>query len=319
MPRPTFEDVCRAESRIAPWIHRTPVLTCETFNRMSGAQLFFKCENLQKAGAFKSRGAANAVFGLSDTEARRGVATHSSGNHGMALARAAACRGIDCTVVMPETAARAKVDAVRGYGGNVMFCEPRNAARQQVLDDLTAETGASVIPPYDDARVIAGQGTCAKELLEDVAGLDSVIAPIGGGGLISGTALSVRALSASTQVIAAEPARADDARRSLDAGKRLVEDAPDTVCDGLKASLGELTWQFVATQVDDILLAEEQDIIDAMRLTWERMSIVIEASSAVPLATLLRHSLMFAGKRVGVILTGGNVDLARLPWQPTSD
>ncbi|MBO9470836.1 pyridoxal-phosphate dependent enzyme [Endozoicomonas sp. G2_2] len=314
MSLPTFDDVCRAQARIAPWIHRTPVLTSATFDRMTGAQLLFKCENFQKAGAFKSRGAVNAVFGLSEAEARRGVATHSSGNHGMALARAAACRGIVCTVVMPETAPQAKIDAVRGYGGQIVFCEPRNAARQETLDAVIADSGANFVPPYDDARVIAGQGSCAKELLEDVPDLDIVIAPVGGGGLISGTALSARALSPATRVIAAEPANADDAKRSREAGARLVEDAPNTIADGLKASIGELTWQFVASKIDDILLADEHEIIEAMRLTWQRMKIIIEPSCAVPLAAILRHRDVFAGKRVGVILTGGNVDLQRLPW-----
>ena len=314
MTPPTFDDVRRARERIAPWIHHTPVLTSATFDAMSGARLCFKCENLQKAGAFKSRGAVNAVFGLSDAEAARGVATHSSGNHGMALARAAACRGIEATVVMPDTAPRAKIEAVRGYGGHIVFCEPRNAARQDTLDAVVADSGANVVPPYDDARVIAGQGSCAAELLDDVADLDIVIAPIGGGGLISGTVLSCRALSPATRVIAAEPANADDARRSLDAGRRLIEDAPDTIADGLKASLGELTWQFVSRQVHDILLAEEDEIVAAMRLIWQRMKLVVEPSCAVPLATILRHAEVFAGRRVGVILTGGNVDLDRLPW-----
>ncbi|MBS64517.1 beta-hydroxyaspartate dehydratase BhcB [Salinisphaera sp.] len=314
MQLPAYEDVCRAHERIAPWIHRTPVLTSATFDAMTGATLFFKCENFQKAGAFKSRGAVNAVFGLEDADAVRGVATHSSGNHGMGLARAAACRGIDCTVVMPETAPRAKVAAVRGYGGEVVFCTPTNTARQQTLDHVVAESGANVVPPYDDARVIAGQGTCAKELLEDIEGLDVVIAPIGGGGLIGGTALSCRALSPHTQVLAAEPANADDAYRSLAAGKRLIEDAPDTIADGLKASLGELNWGIVQHEVDEILRAEEAAIVEAMHLIWQRMKIIVEPSCAVPLATILHHPERFAGQRVGVILTGGNVDLDRLPW-----
>ena len=314
MQLPDYDDVCRAHERIAPWIHRTPILTSATFDAMTGARLFFKCENFQKTGAFKSRGAVNAVFGLEEADAQRGVATHSSGNHGMALARAAACRGIECTVVMPETAPRAKVDAVRGYGGQVVFCAPRNTARQQTLDEIVAASGANVVPPYDDARVIAGQGTCAKELLEDVEDLDIVIAPIGGGGLISGTALSCRALSPHTQVLAGEPANADDAYRSVKAGERLVEDAPDTIADGLKASLGELNWGIVIRDVDDILLASEEAIIETMRLIWQRMKIIVEPSCAVPLATILRHPERFAGKRVGVILTGGNVDLDRLPW-----
>ena len=314
MHLPDYDDVCRAQERIAPWIHRTPILTSATFDAMTGATLFFKCENFQKAGAFKSRGAVNAVFGLDETDARRGVATHSSGNHGMALARAAACRGIDCTVVMPETAPRAKVAAVRGYGGSVVFCAPRNTARQQTLDEIVAESGANVVPPYDDARVIAGQGTCAKELLEDVEGLDMVIAPIGGGGLVAGTALSCRALSPTTRLLAAEPANADDAYRSLAAGERLVEDAPDTIADGLKASLGELNWDIVRRHVDEILLAQEAAIVEAMHLIWQRMKIIIEPSCALPLAAILHHPERFAGQRVGVILTGGNVDLDRLPW-----
>jgi threonine dehydratase len=254
------------------------------------------------------------VFGLEEADARRGVATHSSGNHGMALARAAACRGIECTVVMPETAPRAKVDAVRGYGGQVVFCAPRNTARQQTLDEIVAASGANVVPPYDDVRVIAGQGTCAKELLEDIEDLDIVIAPIGGGGLVSGTALSCRALSPRTKVLAGEPANADDAHRSVKAGERLVEDAPDTIADGLKASLGELNWRIVTRDVDDILLASEEAIVKAMRLIWQRMKIIVEPSCAVPLATILHHPERFAAQRVGVILTGGNVDLDRLPW-----
>ncbi|ERJ18425.1 Threonine dehydratase protein [Salinisphaera shabanensis E1L3A] len=314
MQLPDYDDVCRAHERIAPWIHRTPILTSATFDAMTGARLFFKCENFQKTGAFKSRGAVNAVFGLEEADAQRGVATHSSGNHGMALARAAACRGIECTVVMPETAPRAKVDAVRGYGGQVVFCAPRNTARQQTLDEIVAASGANVVPPYDDARVIAGQGTCAKELLEDVEDLDIVIAPIGGGGLISGTALSCRALSPHTQVLAGEPANADDAYRSVKAGERLVEDAPDTIADGLKASLGELNWGIVIRDVDDILLASEEAIIETMRLIWQRMKIIVEPSCAVPLAAILHHPERFADQRVGVILTGGNVDLERLPW-----
>ncbi|MBK1649360.1 beta-hydroxyaspartate dehydratase BhcB [Rhabdochromatium marinum] len=314
MHLPDYNDVCRAHERITPWIHRTPILTSTTFDAMTGARLFFKCENFQKTGAFKSRGAVNAVFGLEEADAPKGVATHSSGNHGMALARAAACRGIDCTVVMPETAPRAKMDAVRGYGGQVVLCAPRNTARQQTLDAIVAESGANVVPPYDDARVIAGQGTCAKELLEDVEDLDIVIAPIGGGGLISGTALSARALSPATQVFAAEPANADDAYRSLQAGQRIIEDAPDTIADGLKASLGELNWGIVAREVDTILLAQEDAIIKAMRLIWQRMKIIVEPSCAVPLATILHHPEHFADQRVGVILTGGNVNLERLPW-----
>ncbi|WP_353250690.1 pyridoxal-phosphate dependent enzyme [Salinisphaera sp. T31B1] len=318
MNRPSLDDLQRARSRIAPWIHRTPVLTSETFDRMSGASLFFKCENFQKAGAFKSRGAVNAVFSLTDDQARRGVATHSSGNHGMALARAAACRGIACTVVMPRTAPRAKIDAVRGYGADIVFCQPTNTARAEAVADVLEKTGAEFVHPFDDSRVIAGQGSCALELLEQVPDLDAVIAPIGGGGLISGTAIACRGIRPSLSVYAGEPANADDAWRSLAAGRRLVEDAPDTIADGLKASLGELTWSIVSSEVDAIFRASEAQIVDAMRLTWERMKIVIEPSCAVPLAAVLAQPEPFAHRRVGVILTGGNVDLACLPWQHTT-
>lgn len=311
---PTLADLHAARERIAPWIHRTPVLTCETFNAMSGASLFFKCENFQKAGAFKSRGAVNAVFSLSDAEAARGVATHSSGNHGMALARAAACRGINCTVVMPETAPQPKIDAVKGYGGAVRFCAPTNSAREAALAEVLEEHAAVFVAPYDDARVIAGQGSCAMELLEQVPDLDAVIAPVGGGGLISGTAIACRGMAPDMKIYAGEPAQADDAYRSLAAGRRIVEDAPDTIADGLKASLGELNWQIISTHVEAIFRVEETEIIEAMRLTWQRMKIVIEPSCAVPLAAILANPAAFAGQRIGVILTGGNVDLNRLPW-----
>jgi len=311
---PTLADLNAARERIAPWIHRTPVLTCETFDAMSGATLFFKCENFQKAGAFKSRGAVNAVFSLSDAQATRGVATHSSGNHGMALARAAACRGIECTVVMPETAPQPKIDAVKGYGGDVRFCAPTNSAREAALNAVLEERGAVFVAPYDDARVIAGQGSCAMELLEQVPDLDAVIAPVGGGGLISGTAIACRGMAPDVKIYAGEPAQADDAYRSLAAGKRIVEDAPDTIADGLKASLGELNWQIISTHIQAIFRVEEAEIVEAMRLTWQRMKIVIEPSCAVPLAAILANPEVFAGQRIGVILTGGNVDLNRLPW-----
>jgi len=311
---PTLADLNATRERIAPWIHRTPVLTCETFNAMSGATLFFKCENFQKAGAFKSRGAVNAVFSLSDAQATRGVATHSSGNHGMALARAAACRGIECTVVMPETAPQPKIDAVKGYGGDVRFCAPTNSAREAALNAVLEERGAVFVAPYDDARVIAGQGSCAMELLEQVPDLDAVIAPVGGGGLISGTAIACRGMAPDVKIYAGEPAQADDAYRSLAAGKRIVEDAPDTIADGLKASLGELNWQIISTHIQAIFRVEEAEIVEAMRLTWQRMKIVIEPSCAVPLAAILANPEVFAGQRIGVILTGGNVDLNRLPW-----
>ncbi|MFP4274187.1 MAG: beta-hydroxyaspartate dehydratase BhcB [Paracoccaceae bacterium] len=311
---PTWEDVLEAHDRIMPHIHRTPVLTSSTFDRMSGAELFFKCENFQKAGAFKVRGASNAVFGLSDAAAARGVATHSSGNHALSLSYAAGRRGIPCHVVMPRTAPEAKKAAVRGYGGIITECEPSTSSREAVFAELHARTGADFVHPYNDPRVIAGQATCSRELMEQVEGLDIVVAPIGGGGMISGTCLTLSEIAPHVKVIAAEPEQADDAARSFRAGHIIADDAPQTIADGLKVPLKDLTWHFVSTYVSDILTASEQEIIDAMKLTWERMKIVMEPSCAVPLAVILKHPEVFAGKRVGVIVTGGNVDLDRLPW-----
>lgn len=315
MSIPTLSDMLIAHERIRPHIHRTPVLTSRYINDLTGAELFFKCENLQKAGVFKSRGASNAVFGLSDAQAAKGVATHSSGNHGTALAYAAGSRGIPCTVVMPRTAPQAKKDAVRGYGGRVVECEPSTSSREAVFAEVVAETGAEFVHPYNDPRVIAGQGTCSKEFMEQVDGLDAVIAPIGGGGMVSGTCLTLSSLAPQIKIYAAEPEQADDAYRSFKAGHIIAYDAPNTIADGLKVPLKDLTWHFVSKHVTDILTTSEEEIVDAMKLTWKRMKIVIEPSSAVPLAAILRNRDAFAGKRVGVIVTGGNVDLDRLPWQ----
>ncbi|MGM4985302.1 MULTISPECIES: beta-hydroxyaspartate dehydratase BhcB [Rhizobium] len=312
---PTLADMTAADERIRPYIHRTPVLTSSFINSLAGAELFFKCENFQKAGAFKARGASNAVFGLSDEQAARGVATHSSGNHGTCLSYAAGRRGIPCTVVMPRTAPQAKKDAVRGYGGKVVECEPSTSSREAVFAEVVAETGAEFVHPYNDPRVIAGQATCSKELIEQVDGLDVVIAPIGGGGMVSGTCLTLSNLAPRIKIYAAEPEQADDAYRSFKAGHIIADDAPNTVADGLKVPLKELTWHFVRNHVTDILTASEEDIVDAMKLIWKRMKIVMEPSSAVPLATILKNTHVFAGKRVGIIITGGNVDLDKLPWQ----
>ena len=314
MQIPSFDDVKAADERIAPHIHRTPLLTSRHLNGLTGAELFFKCENFQKAGVFKTRGAANAVFGLEDARASKGVATHSSGNHALALAYAAARRGIPCHVVMPRTAPVVKKAAVRGYGGVITDCEPSTTSREEGVARVQAETGADLVHPYNDARVIAGQATCACELLDEVSGLDAVIAPIGGGGMISGTCLALSALAPRMEIFAAEPAQADDAYRSFRAGRLVADDAPETVADGLKVPLKPLTWHFVQRYVSDILTASDPEIVDAMKLTWQRMKIVIEPSCAVPLATILRNRDRFAGKRVGVILTGGNVDLDSLPW-----
>ncbi|SEJ76764.1 threonine dehydratase [Pseudooceanicola nitratireducens] len=311
---PTYDDMLAAHARIAPYIHRTPVLTSSFLNDLTGAQIFFKCENFQKAGAFKVRGASNAVFGLSDAEAARGVCTHSSGNHALSLSYAAGRRGIPCNVVMPRTAPQAKKDAVRGYGGIITECEPSTSSREAVFADVQAETGGDFVHPYNDPRVIAGQGTCAREFMEQADGLDMVLAPIGGGGMISGTCLTLSTLAPEVQIIAAEPEQADDAYRSFKAGHIIADDAPETVADGLKVPLKDLTWHFVSNHVSDILTASEDEIVDTMKLIWKRLKIVMEPSSAVPLATVLKNRDRFAGKRVGIIITGGNVDLDRLPW-----
>ncbi|MFD2740558.1 beta-hydroxyaspartate dehydratase BhcB [Sulfitobacter aestuarii] len=315
---PTFDDMKAAHERIRPHIHRTPVLTSSYLDELAGCEMFFKCENFQKAGAFKVRGASNAVFGLSETQAARGVATHSSGNHALSLSYAAGRRGIPCHVVMPRTAPQAKKDAVRGYGGIITECEPSTSSREEVFAKVHAETGADFVHPYNDPRVIAGQGTCARELLQQMADFggnpDFVVAPIGGGGMISGTCLTLSNLAPEVKIIAAEPEQADDAARSFRAGHIIADDAPETVADGLKVPLKDLTWHFVKGHVSDVLTATEQEIIDAMKLIWQRMKIVMEPSSAVPLATILKNPDTFAGKRVGVIVTGGNVDLAKLPW-----
>ncbi len=313
MDIPTFDQVLEARERIAPHVHHTPVMTSEYLNRLTGAELYFKCENLQKVGAFKARGACNAVFALSDEQAARGVATHSSGNHAGALCYAAGRRGIEATVVMPRTAPAAKKAAVAGYGGRIIECEPTQAAREQTLAALVADSGAHIVHPYDDAMVIAGQATCALELHGDVPELDIFVAPVGGGGLISGSCLTLKNLDPGIRVIAAEPAQADDARLSFDAGHIVEKDGQQTVADGLSANLKPRTWHFISEYVEDILLADEGEILDAMYLTWQRMKIIIEPSSAVALATILKHRDRFAGQRVGIVLTGGNVDIKQCP------
>ncbi|PYG28827.1 beta-hydroxyaspartate dehydratase BhcB [Pelagimonas varians] len=311
---PTLNDMLEAHERIKPHILRTPVLTSAYLNELTGAQLFFKCENLQVPGAFKVRGASNAVFGLNEEQARKGVATHSSGNHASCLSYAAMKRGIPCNVVMPRTAPQAKKDTVRRYGGNITECEPSTTSRETAFATVQAQTGGDFVHPYNDPRVIAGQGTCAREFIEQTDGLDIVMAPIGGGGMISGTCLTLSNLAPETQIIAAEPEQADDAYRSFKAGHIIADDAPKTIADGLLVPLKDLTWHFVSNHVTDILTASEQEIIDAMKLTWKHLRIVMEASSSVPLATILKNKDRFAGKRVGIIITGGNVNLDTLPW-----
>lgn len=310
---PTLEDVRAAHARIAPHIHRTPVLTSALLDHEAGARLFFKCENFQKVGAFKARGACNAVFSLADEEARRGVATHSSGNHAAALARAASLRGIAAHIVMPRNSPRPKQAAVAGYGGRIVLCEPTLAARERACEEIIAETGATLIHPYNDYRIIAGQATAALELLADVPELEAVIAPVGGGGLLSGTALVARRLQSGMAVFGAEPAQADDAAESLAAG-RIVAKPANTIADGLRTMLGDRTFPIIQANVDGILTVSEDGIIAAMRRLWEILKIVVEPSGAVPFAAVREHASRFAGRRVGLILSGGNVDLDTLPW-----
>lgn len=313
-PCPTLHDIEQAAKRIKPYAHHTPVLTCTSLNRMVEATLFFKCENFQKAGAFKFRGACNAVFSLSEDEAKCGVATHSSGNHAAALALAARLRGVEAKIVMPKTAAAIKKTAVAGYGGTIIYCEPTQEARESTLAQVVQETGATFIHPYNDRRVISGQGTAALELLREVPELDVVMVPVGGGGLLSGTAISTAALFRNTRVIAAEPAGADDAYRSFQSGSIIPSVNPQTIADGLLTSLGELTFAVIQRHVEQIVTVSEETIVRAMRHVWERMKIIIEPSAAVPFGALLEKRLDLTGKRVGIVLSGGNVDLDRLPW-----
>ena len=315
---PTLDDILEAHERIKPYIHRTPVLTSRFLNELAGCEMFFKCENFQKAGAFKVRGASNAVFGLSDEDAKNGVCTHSSGNHALSLSYAAGQRGIPCNVVMPHSAPEAKKAAVRGYGGIITECQPSTTSREEVFAKVQAETGGDFVHPYNDPRVIAGQATCSREFLEQMEELgekpDMVVAPIGGGGMISGTCLTLSNLAPDVKIYAAEPLNADDAARSFKAGHIIADDAPNTIADGLKVPLKDLTWHFVSNYVTDILTATEEEIVEAMKLTWTHMKIIIEPSCAVPLAVILKNKDVFTGKKVGVIITGGNVDLDKLPW-----
>lgn len=311
---PTFDDVVAAAARIAGVVHRTPVLTCRALDDLCRAHLYFKCENLQKVGAFKARGATNAVLSLAEDEAVRGVATHSSGNHGAALAWAAARRGIPAHVVMPHTSKTVKKAAVASYGAHVVECEPTLAAREATLAEVVASTGATFVHPYNDPRVIAGQGTAALELCSEVHGLDAILAPVGGGGLLSGTALAVTGCSPHAAVWGAEPRGADDAFRSLREGRIVPSLDPRTIADGLRTSLGSRTFAIIRQHVRGIVTVSEEAIVAAMRLVWERVKIVIEPSSAVPLAALLEGRLELPGQRVGIIVSGGNVDLEELPW-----
>ena len=307
-------DIEAARARIAPYVRRTPVLTNDLLDAEAGAQLFFKCENLQHIGAFKARGATNAVLSLSDAAAAKGVATHSSGNHAAAVARAAALRGIPAYIVMPEGAARPKVAQVERLGGQITFCAPTLAAREEVAARIVAETGAAMIHPFDNRAVMAGQGTAALELMEDAPDLDVVIAPIGGGGLISGVSTAVKALRPATRMVGAEPAGADDAARSFAAGRLIPLTDVNTIADGLRASLSQSTFDHIRRGVDAIATVSEPGIVAAMRALWEALKVVVEPSAAVAYAAVREGKVDVAGRRVGIILTGGNVDLDRLPW-----
>ena len=311
----TLAMIRAAEARIADKIHLTPVMRSDTFDAASGQRLFFKCENLQKTGAFKARGAANAVFSLTDAEARGGVVTHSSGNHAGALARAAALRGIAAHIVMPHTAPRAKQAAVRRYGGEVLLCEPTLAAREAAARNLQAQTGAVLVHPYNDLRVMAGQGTTALEFLDQVPDLDMIICPVGGGGHLAGIAVAAKALNPRVRVIGAEPAGADDAARSLQSGRIVPSVSPKSIADGLLSSLGELGFAEIQRHVEDIITVSDAQIVAGMRSIWEVMKLVVEPSGAVGFAAALQIAPRGQRLNIGVVLTGGNLDLDHLPWQ----
>ncbi len=313
--RPTIDSIREAAGRIAPFVHRTPIMSCQTINDLTGGKVFLKCENLQKTGAFKARGAHNAVYCLDEITAAKGVATHSSGNHGAAVALAARSRGIPVWVVMPDNAPAVKQKAVAHYGAHIVHCKPGLNNRETALAEVVAEQGATLVHPFNDYRVIEGQGTATLEIFEQIATPDVLLAPVGGGGLISGSSIVSRALSPATQVIAAEPAQADDAWQSFRTGERVVIDSPDTIADGLRASIGVINFELILENVDDVVRVEEVDIVKAMRFVWERMKIIIEPSSAVPIAALIEGIVDIKGKTAAVILTGGNVDLDSLPWR----
>lgn len=310
---PRFDDIQAAAARIAPHAHVTPVLRSRSLDALAGCELHFKAENLQRAGAFKFRGACNAVFGLDEASARRGVVTQSSGNHGAAIALACRLRGIPAHVVVPHDAPQVKLAAIRAYGARVVPCAPTIAARDAAMAQVLEQTGGEAVHPYNDARVIAGQGTATLELLQQTGGLDAVIAPVSGGGLLSGTALAAHGVDAGIEVWGAEPEQAADAHASLARGERVTDMTPDTVCDGLRAQLGTLTFPILRAHCAGIGLAGEAEIVRAMRLIWERLKLVVEPSAAVPLAVVLRQPERFAGRRVGIVLSGGNLDLETLP------
>lgn len=311
---PSLTDIKKAHKVIRPYARLTPVLRSEHVNKRTGSDIFFKCENFQKVGAFKFRGACNAVLSLSDEDARKGVSTHSSGNHAQALALAAKIKGIPAFVVMPDNAPKVKIEAVKGYGAEITFCESNLESRESTLNEVVAKTGAVIIHPYNDPRIIAGQGTSALELLGTNPDLDIILTPVGGGGLLSGTALAAKSVKPEIKVIGTEPEQADDAFKSFKAGKLIPAYSTNTIADGLRTSLGELPFSIIKTHVDGIVTVSESSIKEAMRYIWERMNIIIEPSCAVPIAAVFENKVDVKGKSVGIIITGGNVDLGNLPW-----
>lgn len=318
MPLPTFDDVLAAAARIAPHAHATPVLRSRALDAMAGCELHFKAEPLQRTGAFKFRGACNAVWALDDATAARGVVTHSSGNHGAALALAARTRGIPCHVVVPEGANAAKLANIARYGARLHTCAPTIEARETTAARVEAETGACLIHPYTHPHVIAGQGTAALELLNAHGPLDALVTPVGGGGLLSGSAIAAAATAPGCRVVGAEPEGADDTARSLAAGERRIDFVPDTACDGLRGTLGEPNFQLLRAHRVDVITVPDSDTLAAMRLVWQCLKLLVEPSSAIALAAILQHRDRFAGQRVGVVLSGGNVDLDALPWERTA-
>ena len=310
----TLKDIQSAHARISPFIHRTPILTNTSLDELTGAKLFFKCENFQKAGSFKIRGATNAVELLSNDDFNRGVATTSSGNHGAALSMAVSRRGGTTKVVMPHNTPKIKVNNVERNGGEVVWCEPDQKFRESVLKDVVDETGVTIVHPYNDERIMAGQGTCAKELLEDVENLHSIISPVSGGGLLSGTLLVAKNMDSAIRVYGAEPEEADDAYRSLKLGKIVPNKSINTICDGLRAQIGTKTFPVIQSLVDDIIPVSEEDIINALRMIWERLKIIVEPSCSIALAMVINNKDLFKDQNVGLIMSGGNIDLKKLPW-----
>ena len=310
----TLKDIVAAHDRIAPFIHRTPVLTNKSLNELSGAELYFKCENFQKAGSFKIRGATNTVELLNQDELDKGVATTSSGNHGAALSMAVSRRNGKTKVVMPHNTPKIKVKNVERNGGEVIWCEPDQTSREEVLKDLVAKTGATVVHPYNDERIVMGQGTAGKELIEDHPDLDAIVSPVSGGGLLSGTLLSAQGINPKIKVYGAEPLEADDTFLSLQKGKIVPNKTINTICDGLRAQIGTITFPIIQSYVEEVITLTEEEIIESMKMIWERMKIVVEPSCSITLAAVLKSRDRFAGKKVGLIISGGNVDLERLPW-----